>query len=708
MATLVLTTVGGLVGGPIGAALGGLAGQAVDRNVLFKPKGRQGPRLTELAVQTSRYGQPIPRLFGRMRVAGQVIWATDLVEHRGRQGGGKGQPNITTYAYSASFAVALSARVIRGVGRIWADGNLLRGAAGDWKVATGFRLHLGGEDQAVDPLIASVEGVGLAPAHRGVAYAVFEDLPLETFGNRIPSLTFEVIADDDAVLVGLIAREIADRVLVGAGPAMPLAGFSAYGDSARGVIETLAEVSGAWFAPVAGGLAMLADATPTRTLRDEGRMRRIAPAARVPRSLVVSHYDPERDWQTGVQRAARPGTDGAALAVELPAALSADGAKATATAMLTRAEAGRTTRRISADATAIDVVPGMVVSIDGEGGAWRVSAVSIERFGVTIDMVALAPPTLAARASPGRVLRPPDAPSGGTIVHAFETPALIEDGSGLPRVTIVAAGTAAGWRRAALQYSVDDGNSWVPAGGTAAPGIVGTLAAPLAAGPTTLADMRNAIHVVLAHEGMMLANADAGALDRGANLALVGDELLQFGAAEPLGGAAWRLTRLWRGRRGSAALPNAAGTRFVLLDGDSALALAVDAEIGSRIRIMASGVGDPAPVEADVVLTGASVLPPAPVRLLCRVADGVLTLGWRRRSRMDWRWRDGVDAALGEEREAYRVTITSAAGTQLIETAEPRAAITFNAGEDTPMAIAVRQIGSHGLSPAATLAMGGD
>lgn len=705
MATLVLTTVGGLVGGPIGAALGGLAGQAIDRNLLFKPKGRQGPRLTELAVQTSRYGQPIPRLFGRMRVAGQVIWATDLVELRGRQGGGKGQPNVTTYAYSASFAVALSARAIRGVGRIWADGNLLRGAAGDWKVSTGFRLHLGGEDQAVDPLIASVEGIGLAPAHRGIAYAVFEDLPLETFGNRIPSLTFEVIADDEAVPVGVIAREIAGGVLVGAGPAMPLAGFSAYGDSARGVVETLAEVSGAWFAPVARGLAMRADATPTRALRDAGRARRIAPAGRAPRSVVVSHYDPERDWQTGVQRAVRPGGEGAALVVELPAALSAEDAKAAATAMLARVEAGRTTRRISADATAIDMVPGMVASIDGEGGAWRVSAVSIERFGVTIDMVALAPPALAVSASSGRVLRPPDPPAGETLVHPFEAPALVDDGSGLPRVTIVGAGTAAGWRRAALQYSVDDGNSWVPAGGTAAPGVVGRLAAPLASGPTTLADMRHAIHVVLAHESMSLANADAAALDRGVNLALVGDELLQFGAAEPLGGAAWRLTRLWRGRRGSAAQANVAGTRFVLLDGDSALALAVDAAIGSRIRILASGLGDPAPVEADLVLTGASVLPPAPVRLTGRVAGGVLTLGWRRRSRIDWRWRAGVDAALGEEREAYRVTITSAAGTQVIETAEPHVAVAFDARDDAPLAIAVRQIGSYGLSPAATLAM---
>lgn len=52
MATLVLTTVGGLVGGPLGAALGATLGRAVDGAVLFKPRGRQGPRLADLAVQT--------------------------------------------------------------------------------------------------------------------------------------------------------------------------------------------------------------------------------------------------------------------------------------------------------------------------------------------------------------------------------------------------------------------------------------------------------------------------------------------------------------------------------------------------------------------------------------------------------------------------------------------------------------------------------
>lgn len=195
MATLVLGTIGRVIGGPVGGLIGTLIGRSVD-GALFRPKGGEGPRLKDLAVQTSSYGSAIPRLFGGLRVAGSVIWSTDLIETRSSSRAGKGQPTTTTYSYAASFAVLLSGRAIGGVGRIWADGNLLRGAAGDFKTATGFRLHLGDEDQAPDPLIASIEGVA-TPAHRGCAYAVFENLQLADFGNRIPSLTFEVFADPE-------------------------------------------------------------------------------------------------------------------------------------------------------------------------------------------------------------------------------------------------------------------------------------------------------------------------------------------------------------------------------------------------------------------------------------------------------------------------------------------------------------------------------
>src|SRR3546814_6519044 len=119
-----------------------------------------------------------------MRVGGSVIWATDLIERRTKSGGGKGRPSVTEYSYAVSLAVALSSRRVRRIGRIWADGNLLRGASGSFRERCTFRWHDGSEDQAVDPLIASALGAGSASAFRGLAYAVFEELELGSFRSE--------------------------------------------------------------------------------------------------------------------------------------------------------------------------------------------------------------------------------------------------------------------------------------------------------------------------------------------------------------------------------------------------------------------------------------------------------------------------------------------------------------------------------------------
>jgi hypothetical protein len=203
MATVVLSAVGAIVGGPIGAAVGAVIGQQVD-NVIFAPGRRQGPRLGDLTVQTSSYGSMIPKLFGTVRMSGIVIWATDLKESRTTRSNGKGRGSTDVYSYSASFAVALSGRRISDIGRIWADGKLLRGAAGDFKSETGFRFYVGDEGQGLDPLIAASEGISATPAYRGIAYVVFEDMQLAAFGNRIPSISFEVIADAGGTSAGAV------------------------------------------------------------------------------------------------------------------------------------------------------------------------------------------------------------------------------------------------------------------------------------------------------------------------------------------------------------------------------------------------------------------------------------------------------------------------------------------------------------------------
>jgi hypothetical protein len=210
MATLVLSTVGaavgGALGGPFGAllgrALGALAGGVIDARIasaLAPAQHVQGPRLKELQVQASTEGAPLPRIYGRVRLAGQIIWATRIREEVHTQtsgGGGKGggpKVTTTTYHYYANFAVALCEGPVARIERVWADGKPL-----DVDDIT-LRFYPGDETQTPDPLIVAVEGTDNAPAYRGVAYVVLENLHLEPFGNRIPQLTFEVVRPVDDV-----------------------------------------------------------------------------------------------------------------------------------------------------------------------------------------------------------------------------------------------------------------------------------------------------------------------------------------------------------------------------------------------------------------------------------------------------------------------------------------------------------------------------
>ncbi|MDB5677104.1 phage tail protein [Sphingomonas bacterium] len=714
MATLVLSTVGRLIGGPVGGAIGALVGQRIDGE-LFKPKGREGPRLTDLALQTSSYGSQIPRVFGTMRVAGNVIWSTDLIESR-TTSHRKGQPSNTTYSYAASFAVLLSARAIQGVGRIWADGNLLRGSAGDFKTPTGFRLHSGGEDQPPDPLIASIEGAGATSAHRGCAYAVFENMQLGDFGNRIPSLTFELIADAGAVGAGAIAAELAGGAIADAGVAATVDGFSAYGASAREIAGLLAMASGARFAPAGGALAMTDAVEPVVAVADDGfaapgaqagTRRTVMPVERVPRALSVAYYDPLRDYQTGVQQARRPGAGTRDERVDVPAVLSAATAKALAETLLRRAETEREQRTIALPAEAAGIAPGALLAIDGEAGRWRVTEASLEAMVTTLTCARVTPPGPVASASPGRALPAPDLVAGATILHVAELPALSDSPNTAPRLSVMANGTEPGWRRASILYSLDDGASWRDGGASAAPAILGTIATAPGAAPATLIDRASVIEVELARADMVLGDADDAALDHGANLALAGDELLQFGRAEQIDDTRWRLSVLWRGRRGTeaAAGAQAVGDRFVLLAIDSVATIDVPvAAIGSGVSVLASGIGDTGgPAAGDCAILGGSVRPPSPVQLRLATVDGTPVLTWARRSRAGFRWIDGGDVPLVEENEAYRVSIVPLSGTPRSITLADRICPLETGEAASGTIIDVRQIGTLGESPAARL-----
>jgi Putative phage tail protein len=716
MATLILSAVGSAVGGPIGGAIGSILGQAIDQRI-FAPKARHGPRLGDLSVQTSSYGTAIPRIFGTMRVAGTVIWATDLAEHRGASGGGKGRPKTIDYSYSASFAVALSARPILGVGRIWADGKLLRGAAGDFKSATGFRLYPGDEDQPVDPLIAAAEGLGAAPAFRGLAYALFEDFQLEDYGNRIPSLSFEVAADPGAVAIGAIAAALGGgAVTAGATPA--LAGYAASGDSIRSAIEALADVVPLSLADDGETLRLAAagDGATALDPADEHGRRELTRrgAGSVRDEVSLTYYEIERDYQAGLQRAIRG--DGAAAGIAdrraLPAALGADAAKALAGFRLAAAWAARATAKVSLSWRGCAVRPGDRVTLAGDAGRWKVERFTLGPMIVDLELVRMARDSLPdpAAASPGLPVGQIDLPHGPTLLHLLDLP--LGDGLGnKPLLFVAAAGSGEGWRRAILSASYDGGGSWQGAGATAAPAAIGTVPDALPAAGSALFDTISTLEVELANAAMWLEGRSDDALAGGANLALVGSELIQFGAAEPLGANRFRLSRLLRGRRGTewAAASHAEDERFVLLAAESLVVLeAPVGSVGGEASLLATGIGDlPDAASAAIPIEGAALQPPSPVHLRAEETGGDLLIRWVRRSRQGWTWPSGSDTPLGEERELYRLEIAGDGFTRTVTPGEPHylytAAQRAEDGAATPLQISVVQIGTFAPSRPAHL-----
>ena len=725
MATLVLTAVGGLFG-PVGAAIGALAGQAVDAQI-FKPAGRQGPRVADLRVQTSSFGTQVPLLFGAMRVAGTVIWATDLKESA-ETSGGKGRPSVTTYSYSASFAVVLSARSIGRVGRIWADGNLLRGEAGDFKTGiAAFRLHDGNADQPVDPLIAADRGAGVTSAHRGLAYAVFEGLDLADFGNRIPSLTFEVFADEGAVAVdGIAAVLVRDGTIGFAGEAPVLAGYAAAGDSAGEAMQPLIDGHDLLLRNDAGDMVLTQGVAIERMLRREedlgwargealaGREMVRGPVEAVPRRLSVRHYDPERDYQAGAQSAERQGAGWEQAQVDLPATLGGASAKMRAADLLRRRMLGRRSASVACGWAALALKPGDVVALEGEGGGWRIESSEWEGMAVRLGLVAVPTRPLVApgAADGGSGIHQPDRLVGATHLALIETPQLFDALADRPQLFVAASGGSSAWRGAAVLLRVEDGG-YAPLGSVRRGPVMGQTLSVLERGTSLLFDDGASVEVQLFDADAVLAPASDAALLNGANACMIGEEVVQFGTASPSGPGQWRLGRLLRGRRGSEKrmAGHAVGETFLLLTADALLPVTDGRAVaGCLVEIAAQGLGDATPAEADRTVDGRALVPPSPVhlRLSGSAGEGV-TARWIRRSRLGWGWIDGVDAPLAEEGEAYLVAIR--AGDNLIRSEEIFAPVwSYSPGaiaddlvvaDGTPLNLIVRQRGTHGLgSPA--------
>lgn len=189
--------------------------------VLQATRKIEGPRLDDLSVTVADYGTTLNYFYAKRRFEGcPIIWAEPLkeVKKRSKTKGGK----YNNYSYFATFAIAIADHEIEGVTRIWFDKHLVYDTTGAGPVTPfplsftsgqsksgrprttsvnledHIRIYKGTATQEPDPRMeATVDaefGAGSTPAYRNVSYIVFEELPVEKFGNRIPQISVEAVA----------------------------------------------------------------------------------------------------------------------------------------------------------------------------------------------------------------------------------------------------------------------------------------------------------------------------------------------------------------------------------------------------------------------------------------------------------------------------------------------------------------------------------
>lgn len=717
MATLILGTVGSLIAGPFGAAAGSLLGRKIDAEI-FAPPAREGPRLEDLSISMSSYGHTLARQYGTVRTAGSIIWATDLVEHS-ETSGGKGKPKTTTYTYSISLAVALSSRPIVGVGRIWADGNLLRGAAGDLKTGGAIRIYTGHADQQVDPLLAADLGQHCS-AHRGIAYVVFEDLQLVDFGNRIPAMTFEVMAGSGAVLapdLADLARASALDSLVPNG----LTGFSYSRGSIRQVFDLLGNAVRSSCDPASDPLALVPSAAasaqpallPEPVAWQDGDFgaasgaRRGAAGHATDESVAVRYYDSSRDYQPGLQRSAGRAGHGAERTVEFPGVFSALEAKRLANTIARQRDFEAQT--LSWRITELDqeIAPGSIVSAPGIPGLWRIETWEWREGGIELELRRFASHSTAeASSDPGRAWSPRDRAPGATSLRAFELP---WDGSGSPdeaRIFAAVSATSGYWPGANLYVSKAGSLTHIGNSGPERP-VVGGLAEGLLPSSALHLEAQASLRLTLDDPDAALGSTDIVGLAGGANRLLVGDEIVQFLTAEQTSPTEWRLAGLLRGRSGTETVAqqlHPAGSPVTILDNRLA-SVPTDAIDPGADQLAAIGLAGEDAVFAAIENPGLTLRPLTPVHPRAgRDAAGNLLLCWTRRARGAWSWRDEVDAPLIEQEERYQVGI-GPVETPVMQwdVLEPRllldvASLASVSAVNASAPVWVRQVGSHALS----------
>ncbi len=269
-----------------------------------------------------------------------------------------------------------------------------------------------------------------------------------------------------------------------------------------------------------------------------------------------------------------------------------------------------------------------------------------------------------------------------SLAYFLDIPLLL-DSHDNPGFYLAALGYSDGWQGAAIFQSADGATNFSEINAITQEVTAGYAISQLGGFFSgNIFDELNYVDVYL-RAGELVSSTEIAVLN-GANLAVLGDEIIQFKNAVLTAANTYRLSGLLRGRRGSSygIHSHGIGEIFVLAQTSSWIRIAAEtSQIGLTRWYKTVTFGDTlANTSAKNFINTAKGLECYPVCEIGggRQADGDITINWERRARLGGEWRNNADASQPETTESYEIELLSTGLNSIIRTVTGITASTYD------------------------------
>ena len=548
-----------------------------------------------------------------------------------------------------------------------------------------YTLYLGDEMQQPDPFMVGIEGADNVPAYRGLAYIVVKDLDVGKFGNRIPSLTFEVEFPEDGVedIIRNVTRAAGlpvEKIHMEGIANMRVEGFTIAGDKTfRSQIEALQTVfpfdgfaydGNIIFRKRGTGDVVTIDADDLGAQENESEESALTavrtPDIDLPKTVKLAYISKDRSYQDGTAsytKAVAHGVNEVSLDTSL--VLKDSDAVMVTEQRMKEYWASRTSFSFKLSTRYATVQAGTLIDLPYNGRSVKamVTNVSYGQPGLNeITAHLIHGQTFAAVKrdldTAGKELAPPTPTEVRMeLIDTAQLPNM--EGAG---VVFIAAASKI-YYGAHLYRSVDNGVSFSLIKSDIRAGIIGDTVSALGAGTPYTWDNRSSVDVRLV-SGTLESRQEIDVLN-GANLCIIGEELVQYRSAVLIAENTYRLSGLLRGRFGTEhhIKGHIPGERFVRIHADHVEKLTAPTAdwfkpYVYRYGSASYGVTHESYRQTSVTIRANSSMPLAPCHLEGqRAKGGDLVITWVRRTRGDGDMKDYTDVPLNETAERYECCI---------------------------------------------------